>query len=84
MGKGVARLDLMTTTAIRVMRQNVFSSARPKTIKMPKTSLGAVDTVFSALEAICLGQTHSSALRNVASFCDLPVRSHLAKQVLLI
>lgn len=48
------------------------------------TSLGAIDTVFSALEAICVGQTHSSALRNVPSFCDLPVRSHLAKQVLLI
>jgi hypothetical protein len=48
------------------------------------TSLGAVNTVFSALEAICMGRTHSSALRNVASFCDLPVRSHLAKQVLLI
>ncbi len=48
------------------------------------TSLGAVDTVFWAFKAICLGQTRSSALRNVASFFDLPVRSHLAKQVLLI
>ena len=45
---------------------------------------GAVDTVFSALEAICLGLTHSSALGNVPPYCDLPVRSHLAKQVLLI
>jgi hypothetical protein len=48
------------------------------------TSLGAVDTVFPAVEANCLGQTRSSAMRNVASTCDLPVRSHLAKQVLLI